>query len=659
MNGRDRVLLVFPPIVTTNFGRYYPSIAALASVLEADGVGVDQLDLNNDLLEYCIGGERLADLVAAGEQDLERGQPMEPWRRQQILAAKAASRRSCFYDEAGRLLPAGHHGAPVAILEALSADYYLDPSLDDLCSPDLWDRPQIIAARDFIRGHERLETLLADASVIGVSVPMGPQLAHGLALAREAAQHNIPVVIGGATVTLLGRDNIAALLRSHPWISAVVPHQGEEPFGRLVDEVLRRGRKTDWHEIPGILSLAGDTLHGTAGQIPSRRLADLPFGSYDLGQLRRLAEPEVAIRQAEGCYWGKCAYCDYVELYPKTGRNYYRPQAQTSLVNEIEHHVRTSGVRRFVLITESVPPLVARRLSEEIIARGLHVKWSSFAMVDPGFDAQTLATMAAGGCSHLVIGVETVTDRVLSLVRKRATRSMTERFFADCRTAGIPLVINLIPNLPSTTHAEALESLAVIEKYLECFRDISIFPFEATVSSDIGRDPAQFGLTVLGGGCGESSGQAEFAANHLTTEDTAMTPSELEDVIARHYDLAARAGSTQHLADPARTDPRTATRWLVDSRHIDLYPAVAQDRGSLVFNWRTGVVSEYPVAWNAILSQLQEPDGVDGPSVTQTVASEFGLDSIEAEAVSSYVLNHLGSRGVLRASHMDGRGPAG
>jgi hypothetical protein len=654
MTEHSRVLLVFPPVVTTNFGRYYPSLAALAAYLERESIPADQLDLNNDLLEFCVSPERLEAIIAAGDSLLERGGDEEPEvdsRMKQVLAARAAQGRSAFYDVQGKLLPAGHALAPTEILGALSHDYYLDVPLEQICAETFWRLSQVQALQAFIRGHRRLHDRLAAALVLGISVPMGPQLAPGLVLAREAAERGVPVVLGGPTVTLLRRADLARLLQAHPWVTALIPYQGEEPLMRLIGEMVDQGRRDDWHEVPGVLSLdRASDLAGTAAAAGSRRLSALPFGSYDRCQLGRLSDPEVAIRQAEGCYWGRCAYCDYVELYPKTGRTHYRPQGIGVLVDEIEHHVKTYGVRRFVLITEAVPPRVARTMSEEIVARGLEVQWSSFAMVDPGFDRETLSAMADGGCTHLVVGVETMADRVLQLVRKRATRELTERFFTDCRAAGIPLIINLIPNLPSTTRADALESLACIERHLDCFLDISIFPFEATVSSDIGRDPARFGLTVLPIADDDMSGQAEFAANHLAITDPAMSPEELRDVLGRHYDLAARVCSGPARQSAVSAYLADAGCWHLDREHLDVYLPRSADRGPITFNWRTGVVSQYPSAWRPILGAFDTPSGLDGAGVVQAVAAAMDLRGVEAEAVAFFVLSHLESRGMLVAA---------
>ena len=52
------VSLVFSPLVTTNFGDYYPSTAVLSSCLKAHGFYTKQTDLNEDFALYLLQPER-------------------------------------------------------------------------------------------------------------------------------------------------------------------------------------------------------------------------------------------------------------------------------------------------------------------------------------------------------------------------------------------------------------------------------------------------------------------------------------------------------------------------------------------------------------------------------------------------------------------------
>ncbi len=53
------ITLVFPPLVETNFGCYYPSTAVLAGFLATKNISVSQHDLNEQFAVYLLQSERL------------------------------------------------------------------------------------------------------------------------------------------------------------------------------------------------------------------------------------------------------------------------------------------------------------------------------------------------------------------------------------------------------------------------------------------------------------------------------------------------------------------------------------------------------------------------------------------------------------------------
>src|SRR5262249_48685583 len=156
------------------------------------------------------------------------------------------------------------------------------------------------------------------------------------------------VVLGGPTLSLLSPGSIASVLEHVPEIDAIVRFEGEVPFGELVAQQ-RQGR---WHPV----GVPGVTARGEAGVVgappaPGVRLDRLPYPEYDVNLLDRLESPSLAIIQARGCYWGRCTYCDYVELYD--GSPSYRTRTPTSFVDELEFQVQKYGIDRFMVITEA------------------------------------------------------------------------------------------------------------------------------------------------------------------------------------------------------------------------------------------------------------------------------------------------------------------
>jgi hypothetical protein len=446
-----------------------------------------------------------------------------------------------------------------------------------------------------------------NCTLIGLSVPMGPQLFPALVLARRLRliRPEIRIVLGGATMSLMQEPAIELLLRNCSGVDAVARYEGEIPLLKLV----RQAEEGPWapQEVPGVSTLRGDkVIHRLPA--PGVALDALPFAAYDPALLDKLGDPELGVVQTRGCYWGRCAYCDFVELYDGSPR--YRGRSPESFVDEVQDLIARHRARRFSLITEAIPPSFALKFSQLVLNRGLDIAWSSFAMVDRHFKPEHFRAMAESGCDHLVIGLETMTDRVLDHVHKYATGQDNESFLRAASSAGISLLVNLIPDLPTTSYAEALETLERLESLELCLKGVAVFPFEATRSSQVGRTPERYGIGVAAHT--GLSGQAVFADNHLHIVDTAMTAEERADVHRRFAAFADRVNARKAAASaPRQAVPRAGTAnggTLVVARDdIDI---VEQGTMMQFFNWRTRERWEAPSALLTIVEHAEAMGGM-------------------------------------------------
>jgi hypothetical protein len=333
-------------------------------------------------------------------------------------------------------------------------------------------------------------------------------------------------------MSLMNPADLDTLLRQHCAVDAVVRFDGELPLLALAQQAL--DGRWDPLAVPGVSARAGDQVRHQP-PAPGPEVNRLPYPVYAPDLLARLVSPTLAVTQARGCYWGKCDYCDFVELFD--GSPPFRGRHPDGFVAELEHLITEYGVDRFTFVTESIPPAFARRMSTLILDRGLKIRWTSFAMVDRRFDRSLLELMAQAGCEFLVIGMETTVTRVLKLVHKSADREENIRFLKEAKAAGVKLRVNLIPDLPSTTYEEALESLEDIRGLADCVTSVAVFPFEPTRSSNVGRNPGRFGLLPLADG--DDTGVFSYALNHLQSTDPAMTDEQRADVHQRYAEFRA------------------------------------------------------------------------------------------------------------------------
>lgn len=595
-----RVSLVFPPLVVEGLGRYYPSTAVLAGHLAARGVKASQVSLNELFANELLAP---AELEKIGRGEMPDGSRVE------LTHITAVSARvlcryfaSCTSAEERAKLVTGperrRSTSPAYLASELLESFILNDQTDKLCSAELADSPKGRHLRDFYARSRYVEELGPKVHTVGISVPMGPQLGPALLLARhvKALRPDLKVILGGPTLSLMARRDLDHLLRHVPEIDAVVKFEGEVPLAMLVDQQ-ERG-VWDPAVVPGVAVLVDGRLHETP-PAAGVRLEDLAYPEYEPAILDKMPGSPIGIVQARGCYWGKCTYCDYVELYEGSPR--YRTRLPESFVDEMEHQIRKHDRRNFTIVTESIPASFARRMSEAIIARGLDLRWNSFAMVDRRFTLDVLETMRRGGCAFLVIGLETLNTRVLKLVEKAADREMNLEFLRNAKRAGIKLRVNLIIDLPTTTHAEALENLETLESVRECLDSVAVFPFEPTRSSAIGRNPGRFGLKVLDAtpSCGDSE-TLNYVSNRLGSVDLAMTDAERADAYRRYYDFADSINRSVHHAEVGiGAESRRYFRFAEE--HLDVL-----DAGSFCYNWVTRKTVTLTEDWRELLDLAKQ-----------------------------------------------------
>ena len=588
------VALVFPPLVETNFGCYYPSTAVLAGYLSAKGIDSVQTDLNEDFAIYLLKPESLEHMAKGRFGDRLAFSPSS-------TPAVAARLLTChghlLLDEQGKHLFCEDSSDLAYLLNTLARPYRIDIPLSVMTNPGFYDQPEAVVYRTFLERTNYAETLPTSIHTVGVSIPVGPQLAPALILARyfKTLRPDLAIILGGSTISLMTLADVEKILVCNPAVDAVVRCDGERPLEALLEQ--RRAGSWEPTKVPGVSCRVGTRIiHRPPEAGPE--LDFIPYAEYDSQLLSHLAKPEIGIVQSRGCYWGKCAYCDYIELYK--GSPPLRTRTPNSFVDEMEYQVQKHGVHQFSVITEAIAPASAGKISKLILQRGLRVKWHSFAMIDRRFTPDVFETMVRAGCEFLVIGVETMTNRVLNFMMKAATEEDNIKFLLNAKASGLDLKVNLIPNLPSTTYQEAMDSLAAFRELQECFNYVSIFPFEATRSSRIGCEPERFGLRSV-----ESvfaTGQAQFTLNHLEVSDPAMTADEREQVYAEYRAFAAQVNTQRTMDTPSRTTLDGVCRLRLADEFLEFMQV---EGGVQCYNWLTRKRFQMPEEWSVLIEKIR------------------------------------------------------
>ena len=198
---------------------------------------------------------------------------------------------------------------------------------------------------------------------------------------------------------------------------------------------------------------------------------------------------------AHGCYWGKCTFCD--------GRLDYIHRYETSsiesIVNQMEIIMKQTGQSGFHFVDEAAPPVLLRKLAEEILKRKLIISYWTNVRFEKSFTPELCYLMAQSGCIAISGGLEVASPRILELINKGITIETARESMKNFANAGIMSHAYLMYGFPTETAQETIDSLEVVRNLFADGLIQSAFwhRYAMTVHSPSGHDPECVGAKRL------------------------------------------------------------------------------------------------------------------------------------------------------------------
>ncbi|HNW43827.1 MAG TPA: radical SAM protein [Elusimicrobiales bacterium] len=165
-----------------------------------------------------------------------------------------------------------------------------------------------------------------------------------------------------------------------------------------------------------------------------------------------------AIEASRGCKFN-CSYC----CFPGKAGQVFRPVRD--VVDEMLLANDKFGIRRFEFMDSAITsdPDFILGLCAALSAGGRNFRWKCFARPDAfDKDPELAAKMAAAGCTNVFMGIESINDVILSLMRRGMTRESIERGLDRAFAAGIGVHGNFIIGFPGETEATVRETMAFV-----------------------------------------------------------------------------------------------------------------------------------------------------------------------------------------------------
>lgn len=303
------------------------------------------------------------------------------------------------------------------------------------------------------------------ALFVGLSIMTGGgQIAHALTMA-QIVKDNItaPVVLGGPHVNVLPEQTA-----DHGLVDVVLTGPGQTSVSALAHALL--GRR-DMRDVPGLVRRSPFGYErGPANPPKATMLGSYPWDLLDVKRYIR-NDPTVASRtlnyvSSQGCIY-QCRFC-----YELTYDRKWSSQPTDSLVEDVRRLASTFDINGIKFYDADW--FINLRRSEEfcdaLIADGPDLRWA--ASINPNdirkarrLRPDLLKKVAKSGCSRLLMGVESGSDRVLAeIVNKEITSAEIFDVAREIADNGIMGSYTFIVGFPGETDAEVDETYCFLDR---------------------------------------------------------------------------------------------------------------------------------------------------------------------------------------------------
>lgn len=299
--------------------------------------------------------------------------------------------------------------------------------------------------------------LLADSPEVVGFTTLGCSFLFALNVATtlKRREPDLPILLGGPHATMLHRQ----ILERFDQFDVVVRHEADEIFCAVLAKLERRC----FEDIPGI-SWRESHRHGlkfNPGKPIVEDLDRLPIASYDHYPVSDLGLDLLRIEAGRGCPFA-CTFCSTATFFQRS----FRLKSAARLVTELDRLHSCYGFSDFKLDHDmfTVNRRKVLEFCEAVTGRGY--RWRASARVDC-VDKELLSKMAAAGCVGLYFGIETGSERMQEVTKKRLDLALVEPTLRNAENLGIQTTASFITGYPEEREEDQVDTLDLIGR---CFR---------------------------------------------------------------------------------------------------------------------------------------------------------------------------------------------
>lgn len=329
----------------------------------------------------------------------------------------------------------------------------------------------------------------AQYDVVGLTSTFVQNLA-SLALAQrlKALHPHLRIVFGGAN----WEDEMGvALFERFSFVDHVCQGEADESFPALIS-ALSNGDAAP--AIPGVLSRGVRALPA----VPIQAMDALPYpdfdGYFEMHQRTAAAEtPVLLMETSRGCWWGAKHHCTFCGL---NGQGMgFRSKSPERALAELRHLIRRYDVPLVSMVDNIIDmhyfATVLAELAREPSPPAL------FYETKANLTRAQVRLLALANVQTIQPGVESLSDRVLALMRKGTTALRNIQLLKWCREMGVSAEWNILYGFPGETDADYAQTLEWLPSLVHLQPPSGGGPVRVDRFSPYFQTPDAFGLKGL------------------------------------------------------------------------------------------------------------------------------------------------------------------
>jgi anaerobic magnesium-protoporphyrin IX monomethyl ester cyclase len=336
----------------------------------------------------------------------------------------------------------------------------------------------------FLHDYVSRELAPNPPSLVGISIASLPQVIPTFTLLRFLREYlpEAKVVIGGVVPSHIA-DKMARNTELCRFFDFLIAGEGETPLWRLAEAVLQN-KPVD--SIPNLIFWDGSQLRRSEHTMVEN-MAALPTPTYEGLSLSRYFSPApvIPVEPARGCYYRKCMFCNQYTLHGHT----HRLRPPDMFIEDIKILSKQCNTNLFDFVNEGIQPAHLLRLCDAIVQGGLDIRWYAGARLERQFDQSACERLRAAGCTKLLFGLETASQRLANSMRKGIVVEAAIDILHACTRAGIGVHLYLMVGYPGETDADLETTKWSMMEYLRHV-DRSNFTFCTSIYTPMVATPA-------------------------------------------------------------------------------------------------------------------------------------------------------------------------